>query len=69
MLTLVPIYPHGVFFEPGHMTSIEPGFYKEKEWGIRTESVFVCKSVDVSAEARALSARDEAKSMVGSADA
>jgi len=30
------------------MTSIEPGFYKEKEWGIRTESVYVCKSVDVS---------------------
>jgi hypothetical protein len=48
-LTIVPIFPHGVFFEPGHMTSIEPGFYKEKEWGIRTESVFVCKSVDVSA--------------------
>ena len=30
------------------MTSVEPGFYKEGEWGIRTESVYVCKRVDVS---------------------
>jgi Xaa-Pro aminopeptidase len=54
MLMLDPNYPYGVSFEPGHITSVEPGFYKEGEFGIRTESVYVCKSVDVRFDTEAI---------------
>ena len=30
------------------MTTIEPGFYKEGEFGIRIESLLLCKNVEVS---------------------
>lgn len=43
-----PQFSHGYPFQPGHITTIEPGFYKEGEWGIRTESVYLCKNVEVS---------------------
>ncbi|KAJ9115292.1 hypothetical protein QFC20_001159 [Naganishia adeliensis] len=35
--------PGSVPFEPGHLISNEPGFYLEGQWGIRTESVLICK--------------------------
>ncbi|WVW85428.1 hypothetical protein I302_107466 [Kwoniella bestiolae CBS 10118] len=41
-----PMFPKNAGFEPGNITSIEPGYYKEGEWGIRIESVILCKSVD-----------------------
>lgn len=31
----------------GHLLSNEPGFYLEGQWGIRIESVVVCKEVKV----------------------
>ncbi|GHJ86035.1 hypothetical protein NliqN6_2437 [Naganishia liquefaciens] len=37
--------PSVVPFEPGHLISNEPGFYLEGQWGIRTESVIICKPV------------------------
>lgn len=39
--------PGPVPFEPGHLISNEPGFYLEGQWGIRTESVLICKPVKV----------------------
>ena len=33
--------------KPGHIVSNEPGFYLEGEWGIRIESVIVCKEIEV----------------------
>jgi Xaa-Pro aminopeptidase len=39
--------PGSVPFEPGHTVSNEPGFYLEGHWGIRTESVLICKAVKV----------------------
>ncbi|OCF57628.1 cytoplasmic protein [Kwoniella mangroviensis CBS 10435] len=41
-----PMFPRNGAFEPGNITSIEPGYYKEGEWGIRIESVILCKPVD-----------------------
>ncbi|WRT68589.1 uncharacterized protein IL334_005567 [Kwoniella shivajii] len=41
-----PIFPRDAAFEPGNITSIEPGYYKEGEWGIRIESVIICKPVE-----------------------
>ena len=32
------------------MTTVEPGYYKEGEFGVRTESLFVCKEVEVSVQ-------------------
>lgn len=32
-------YPHGEALKPGHVTTIERGFYKEGEFGIRIELV------------------------------
>jgi hypothetical protein len=40
-------FPHGVSFKPGHVTTVEPGYYREGEWGIRTESVVLCKELEV----------------------
>ncbi|WVN86205.1 uncharacterized protein L203_101366 [Cryptococcus depauperatus CBS 7841] len=37
-----PMYPSDNAFKPGNMTTIEPGYYKESEWGIRIESVLLC---------------------------
>lgn len=42
-----PMYSRSIAFEPGHITTIEPGYYKEGEWGIRIESVLLCKQVEV----------------------
>lgn len=39
--------PGSVPFEPGHLISNEPGFYLEGQWGIRTESILICKPVKV----------------------
>ncbi|CAD6568445.1 MAG: hypothetical protein TREMPRED_004541 [Tremellales sp. Tagirdzhanova-0007] len=36
----------GSTIEPGHVTSIEPGFYANGEFGIRIESVYLCQNVD-----------------------
>ncbi|KAL7422335.1 hypothetical protein Q5752_002981 [Cryptotrichosporon argae] len=36
----------GFQFQPGHVTSIEPGFYLEDNWGMRIESVYICKRVE-----------------------
>ncbi|KAK8854626.1 hypothetical protein IAR55_003365 [Kwoniella newhampshirensis] len=33
-------------FVPGHVTTIEPGYYKEGEWGMRIESLLLCIPVD-----------------------
>jgi Xaa-Pro aminopeptidase len=41
-------FPHGYAFSPGVVTTVEPGFYKEGEFGVRTESLFVCKEVEAS---------------------
>jgi Xaa-Pro aminopeptidase len=40
-------FPHGYSFKPGVVTTVEPGYYKEGEFGVRTESLFVCKEVEV----------------------
>jgi hypothetical protein len=40
-------FPHGVSFKPGHVTTVEPGYYREGKWGIRTESVVLCKELEV----------------------
>ncbi|ODN90758.1 cytoplasmic protein [Cryptococcus wingfieldii CBS 7118] len=42
-----PMFPKNSAFEPGHVTTIEPGYYKEGEFGIRIESVLLCKPVEV----------------------
>lgn len=46
-----PIVPPGIGWattiNPGHIVSNEPGFYLEGEWGIRIESVIVCKEIEV----------------------
>lgn len=48
-LTPVPVgFTKGFSFKPGHVTSIEPGFYLEDRWGMRIESVYICKGVEVS---------------------
>jgi Xaa-Pro aminopeptidase len=53
LITSRPTVPPGIGWattiEPGHIVSNEPGFYLEGEWGIRIESVVVCKQIDVSA--------------------
>ncbi|ORY29687.1 peptidase M24, structural domain-containing protein [Naematelia encephala] len=36
---------HGIAFQPGHITTVEPGFYKEGEFGVRIESIYICKRV------------------------
>ncbi|OCF39115.1 cytoplasmic protein [Kwoniella heveanensis CBS 569] len=41
-----PMFPRGAGLEPGNITSIEPGYYKEGEWGIRIESVILCKEAE-----------------------
>lgn len=41
-------FPHGYSFTPGVVTTVEPGYYKEGEFGVRTESLFVCKQIEVS---------------------
>lgn len=46
-LTPDPMYSHDIAFKPGHITTVEPGYYKEGEWGIRIESVLLCKQVEV----------------------
>lgn len=47
-----PAVPPGIGWattlKPGHIVSNEPGFYLEGEWGIRLESVIVCKEIEVS---------------------
>ncbi|WWC71379.1 uncharacterized protein I206_105334 [Kwoniella pini CBS 10737] len=40
-----PMFPKNAAFEPGNITSIEPGYYKEGNWGIRIESVILCKPI------------------------
>ena len=48
MLTADPVsYPHTASFEPGHATTIEPGYYNEGKWGMRIESALLCRTVDV----------------------
>lgn len=48
-LTPVPVgFNKGFSFKPGHVTTIEPGFYLEGRWGMRIESVYICKGVEVS---------------------
>lgn len=48
-LTTDPVsFPHGYSFTPGVVTTVEPGYYKEGEFGVRTESLFVCKQIEVS---------------------
>jgi len=48
-LTTDPMsFPHGYSFTPGVVTTVEPGYYKEGEFGVRTESLFVCKEIEVS---------------------
>ncbi|RXK42264.1 cytoplasmic protein [Tremella mesenterica] len=39
-------FPHAFSYEPGHITTVEPGYYKEGEFGIRIESTLLCKTVD-----------------------
>ncbi|KGB76262.2 cytoplasmic protein [Cryptococcus deuterogattii R265] len=46
-----PMYSRSIAFEPGHITTIEPGYYKEGEWGIRIESVLLCKQVETPEDA------------------
>ena len=47
-MVLDPVsFPHGYSFVPGVVTTVEPGYYKEGEFGVRTESLFVCKEVEV----------------------
>lgn len=46
--TTGPMFSRGTSFEPGHVTTIEPGFYKEGEFGVRIESVLLCKKIAVS---------------------
>lgn len=47
-ITLDPVsFPHGYSFKPGVVTTVEPGYYKEGDFGVRTESLFVCKEVEV----------------------
>ncbi|WVF67507.1 hypothetical protein IAT40_002263 [Kwoniella sp. CBS 6097] len=41
-----PMFPRNAAFEPGNITSIEPGYYKEGQWGIRIESVILCKEAE-----------------------
>ncbi|OWZ77209.1 cytoplasmic protein [Cryptococcus neoformans Bt85] len=48
-----PMYSHNVAFKPGHITTIEPGYYKEGEWGIRIESVLLCRQVETPEDAEA----------------
>lgn len=38
----------GFTIQPGHVMTVEPGFYKEGDFGVRTESVFIAKETDVS---------------------
>ncbi|WVQ79732.1 hypothetical protein IAT38_001832 [Cryptococcus sp. DSM 104549] len=40
-----PMFSRTSAFEPGHITTIEPGYYKEGEFGIRIESVLLCKPI------------------------
>lgn len=40
-------YPHSASFEPGHVTTIEPGCYKEGQWGMRIESALLCRAIDL----------------------
>lgn len=48
VLSIDPIsFPHGYSFRPGVVTTVEPGYYKEGEYGIRTESLYVCKAIEV----------------------
>ena len=45
----VPYFNHGFSFVPGHTITVEPGFYDEANgFGVRTESLVVCKEVKVS---------------------
>ncbi|KAI9637649.1 peptidase M24, structural domain-containing protein [Dioszegia hungarica] len=39
-------FPHGFSFQPGHVTTVEPGYYKEGEFGIRIENLYLCKDKD-----------------------
>lgn len=41
-------FVHGFSFKPGHVTTIEPGFYLEGQYGMRIESTYICKEVEVS---------------------
>ncbi|WWD19234.1 hypothetical protein CI109_103692 [Kwoniella shandongensis] len=41
-----PFFPKNDSLVPGHVTTIEPGYYKEGEWGMRIESVLLCNPVD-----------------------
>ena len=43
-----PMFGAVVPFKPGVVTTIEPGFYREGEFGVRTESLLLCKRSDVS---------------------
>ncbi|KAL1405791.1 hypothetical protein Q8F55_007467 [Vanrija albida] len=39
-------FARGFSFLPGHVTTIEPGFYLEGQWGMRVESVYLVKEVE-----------------------
>lgn len=41
-------FPHGFSFRDGHVTTVEPGYYKEGEYGIRIENLYLCKEKEVS---------------------
>lgn len=40
-------FQRGFSFQPTHVTTIEPGCYLEGQYGIRVESVYICKEVEV----------------------
>jgi Xaa-Pro aminopeptidase len=40
-------FRQGFSFSPNHVTTIEPGFYLEGEFGMRIENVYLCKEVEV----------------------
>ncbi|BEI79816.1 hypothetical protein CcaverHIS002_0103450 [Cutaneotrichosporon cavernicola] len=43
-------FVHGFSYKPGHVTTIEPGFYLEGKYGMRIESTFICKEVETQFE-------------------
>lgn len=37
----------GFIIQEGNVMTVEPGFYKEGDFGVRTESVFIAKKIEV----------------------